>query len=804
MVEDLVEGKSSCVAVSGLTNAGKTYTMQGDEYEGGLLTRTVDILFNSVHNCRAPPDSFTFDTSDEVQVRREVRASASHGRDRNQQRRARQAMDQSRRRKSYDPTKLAVETDTVYAIFVSYVEIVGNKIFDLLDEYDSRQRGYSSDAVDRPSKRLRERDGRTYIQDVTRKEIHSPEEAFALLRQGQQSQKVAATNRNSTSCRSHSFFKIEVVQALTDESGDLDCSPRNPPHTASISLLDMAGSERADRTGDDAVRRAEANMINESLLVWRRCIRALHEGKAGRKPKIPYNDSTLTKCVKPFFEGKGQMVTISCISPAEKDLRESTEVLKFSSLFQSITTTAEEAHKFIRVAGAKEKLAALSYLAPLDATTVAEAAEVTSSPRAPPRTRRKRQPAVEIAAENRGSVNMDDFEARIVTEAQALQGMNLELGQLEQEKGALLSLQGSKQAELDELRAINRQLKAEHDEFVLNRDRWEQEAEQSHTILRQKMEDHEALQDELDKLRSGGLTARNASLQAKLNDRESELRDARQQLEQLEAEQQAIAEELLSVERAKQELFEQRNSELDHRHREVSELDEETENAIEAEHEKTRSLQGILAAVRGILGNEKADEICGGNGNGGGAAADRRSKLHLLEESMAEVGMSKAMENATFAALHQSLVASGIGEALDDEPTASAVADDETAAKENAAIYRPPVHRHGKRPNVLDHIPDTFQDPGGEFQYKRAKKQVGTPKVKHLFRNKKVAVDEVRLHTQEDASHHTMVKGKVQMSVTGKGASVTFYGIEDKTVDPTMSLLDPTDRKSRRARRGHR
>jgi len=406
---------------------------------------------------------------------------------------------------------------------------------------------------------------------------------------------------------------------------------------------------------------------------------------------------------------------------------------------------------------------------------------------------------------------MDDFEARIVTEAQALQGMNLELVQLEQEKAALLSLQSSKQAELDELRGINRQLKAERDEFIQNRDRWEQDAEQSHATLRQKMEDHEALQDELEKLRFAGLAARNASLQAKLKDRESKLRDARRQLEQLETEQQAIADELVSVERAKQELFEQRNSELDHRHREVSDLDEETENAIEAEHEKTRSLQGILAAVRGILGNEKADDICGangnGNGNGGGSlggGGDRRSRLHQLEESMAEVGMSMAMENSTFASLQQSLVASGIGEALDDEPTASAAAEDGAAAKENAAPYRRLVNRHGKRPNVLDHIPDSFQDPGGEFQYKRAKKQVGTPKVKHLFRNKKVAVDEVRLHTQEDPSHHTMVKGKVHKSVTGKGASVTFYGLEDKTVDPSMSLLDPTDRKSRRARRGHR
>jgi hypothetical protein len=55
------------------------------------------------------------------------------------------------------------------------------------------------------------------------------------------------------------------------------------------------------------------------------------------------------------------------------------------------------------------------------------------------------------------------------------------------------------------------------------------------------------------------------------------------------------------------------------------------------------------------------------------------------------------------------------------------------------------------------------------------------------------------VHTQATAAQHTLIKGKVTKSVTGKGASVTFYGLEDKVLDPNMSLLSRRGRKKRRS-----
>lgn len=49
--------------------------------------------------------------------------------------------------------------------------------------------------------------------------------------------------------------------------------------------------------------------------------------------------------------------------------------------------------------------------------------------------------------------------------------------------------------------------------------------------------------------------------------------------------------------------------------------------------------------------------------------------------------------------------------------------------------------------------------------------------------------EELRLHTQGGKKEHTLVKGKVVKSITGKGASVTFYDAEHRCVDSGMVMF---------------
>lgn len=50
LVRDLVNGENGLIFAYGVTNSGKTYTIQGgnSKGEGGLLPRTLDVLFNSI------------------------------------------------------------------------------------------------------------------------------------------------------------------------------------------------------------------------------------------------------------------------------------------------------------------------------------------------------------------------------------------------------------------------------------------------------------------------------------------------------------------------------------------------------------------------------------------------------------------------------------------------------------------------------------------------------------------------------------------------------------------------------------
>lgn len=50
LVKDVLEGQSGLLFTYGVTNSGKTYTIQGgnDEGSAGILPRTLDVIFNSI------------------------------------------------------------------------------------------------------------------------------------------------------------------------------------------------------------------------------------------------------------------------------------------------------------------------------------------------------------------------------------------------------------------------------------------------------------------------------------------------------------------------------------------------------------------------------------------------------------------------------------------------------------------------------------------------------------------------------------------------------------------------------------
>ena len=95
-------------------------------------------------------------------------------------------------------------------MFVTYVEIYNNFVYDLLDDssFDDR-----SKKLNLQSKMLREDANRNvYVNGVTEVEVGSSDEAFEVFLRGQKRRKQAHTSLNTESSRSHAIFNIRLVQ----------------------------------------------------------------------------------------------------------------------------------------------------------------------------------------------------------------------------------------------------------------------------------------------------------------------------------------------------------------------------------------------------------------------------------------------------------------------------------------------------------------------------------------------------------------------------------------------------------------
>ncbi|KAF9591802.1 hypothetical protein IFM89_007357 [Coptis chinensis] len=108
--------------------------------------------------------------------------------------------------------------------------------------------------------------------------------------QGSANRKVAATNMNRASSRSHSVFTCII------ESKCLQWESQGVTHHrfARLNLVDLAGSERQKSSGAEGERLKEATNINKSLSTLGLVIMNLVNLSNGKSLHVPYRDSKLT------------------------------------------------------------------------------------------------------------------------------------------------------------------------------------------------------------------------------------------------------------------------------------------------------------------------------------------------------------------------------------------------------------------------------------------------------------------------------------------------------------------------------
>ncbi|RUP49764.1 hypothetical protein BC936DRAFT_141534, partial [Jimgerdemannia flammicorona] len=348
-----LSGYNVTILAYGQTSSGKTYTMgtakhggDDDPEEAGIIPRAMTTLFQSLAQSAAPTPTFGMPP---------------------------RAGTPSRMR----PLSMAVATTsnahkTKYSVKVSFVEIYNEELIDLLN---------GAPAGERPAVNIREDSkGNIYWTGVREVNVGNTDDVLTYLEQGTANRAVGATDMNEQSSRSHAIFSVTLKQEKWVPSSSPTTSPassRGSPspipgsrgkrpgsamssHRQSMSgssedgeegewvvvnskfhFVDLAGSERLKRTSAAGERMKEGININAGLSALGNVISALGD-QSKKVSHIPYRDSKLTRLLQDSLGGNAQTLMIACASPAEHNLTETINTIKYANRARNIKNKVEK------------------------------------------------------------------------------------------------------------------------------------------------------------------------------------------------------------------------------------------------------------------------------------------------------------------------------------------------------------------------------------------------------------------------------------------------------------------------------
>jgi len=232
-----------------------------------------------------------------------------------------------------------------WKVKLSYLEVYNETIYDLLTD---KQRGLQpcEDPVDNTVKVL----------GLTEIEVNDTDQVLEYLQQGNARRRMESTAANEFSSRSHAVLQV-IVQSTREEYISNRSRPRLHHRISKLSLIDLAGSERAAATQNRGARLREGANINKSLLALANCINALSSrGKRGQA-RVKYRDSKLTHLLKSSLEGDCRLAMIAAINPCNSVYEESHNTLKYANRAKAIKIrpsvnkrTTEDSEETMRIA----------------------------------------------------------------------------------------------------------------------------------------------------------------------------------------------------------------------------------------------------------------------------------------------------------------------------------------------------------------------------------------------------------------------------------------------------------------------
>ena len=279
LIDGVVNGYNATVFAYGATGAGKTYTMLGTENNPGIMVLTLEELFNKVN-------SFF---------------------------------------------------DREYKLKFWLLEIYNENIRDLLKFYKNDNNNNKNalentlneylDLREDPEKGI-------VVSNITEISVTNSNEMLKILKRGNRNRTQESTGANETSSRSHAILQVSIEYKEKNTGIDYQIK------FSKLSLIDLAGSERAAATNNKGIRLIEGANINRSLLTLGNCINALCDANLkGKKVHIPYRDSKLTRLLKDSLGGNARTVMIANVSPSINTFDDTYNTLKYANRAKNIKTS---------------------------------------------------------------------------------------------------------------------------------------------------------------------------------------------------------------------------------------------------------------------------------------------------------------------------------------------------------------------------------------------------------------------------------------------------------------------------------
>uniref|UniRef100_A0A8B9IAA5 Kinesin-like protein n=1 Tax=Anser brachyrhynchus TaxID=132585 RepID=A0A8B9IAA5_9AVES len=236
-----------------------------------------------------------------------------------------------------------IKEDKICNVAVSYLEVYNEQIRDLL--------------VNSGPLAVREDTQKgVVVQGLTLHQPKSAEEILQMLDYGNKNRTQHPTDVNASSSRSHAVFQIYLRQQ--DKTASISQNVR----IAKMSLIDLAGSERASATNAKGARFREGANINRSLLALGNVINALADPKS-KKQHIPYRNSKLTRLLKDSLGGNCRTIMIAAVSPSSMFYDDTYNTLKYanrakdikSSLKSNIVSFDSHISQYVKICNEQKK-----------------------------------------------------------------------------------------------------------------------------------------------------------------------------------------------------------------------------------------------------------------------------------------------------------------------------------------------------------------------------------------------------------------------------------------------------------------